>query len=79
MSVDNLTLMIGECLENLEEIAETTAQKHCDEILNLMTLKKGYKVKVKDIGKKHTDTIIEDSLKNRLDHQRLYKVCEEFT
>ena len=50
---------------------------HRREMLDLLTIKNGYDVKVNKTGKKRTGRIIEESIKKKLGHDRLYKLCEE--
>ena len=69
--------MIKDCSNTLEEMASMLQLSHRREMLDLLTIKNGYDVKVNKTGKKRADRIIEESTKNKLGHERLYKLCEE--
>ena len=69
--------MITECSNTLEEMVDMLKLSHWKEMLVLLTIKNGYDVKVNKTGKKRTDRIIEESIKKKLCHERLYKLCEE--
>ena len=69
--------MITECSNTLEEMVDMLKLSHWKEMLVLLTIKNGYDVKVNETGKKRTDRIIEESIKKKLCHERLYKLCEE--
>lgn len=44
--------------------------------MDLLTIKKGYDVRVNKVGKKHTDKILEESIKKKLRNNKLWDVIE---
>lgn len=44
--------------------------------MDLLTIKKGYDVRVNNVGKKHTDKILEESIKKKLRNNKLWDVIE---
>lgn len=44
--------------------------------MDLLTIKKGYDVRVNKVGKKHTDKILAESIKKKLRNNKLWDVIE---
>lgn len=44
--------------------------------MDLLTIKKGYDVRVNKVGKKHTDKILEESIKKKLRNNKLWDIIE---
>ena len=44
--------------------------------MDLLTIKKGYDVRVNKVGKKHTDKILEESIKKKLRNNKLWDVID---
>ena len=63
--------MIKECSNTLEEMVDILKLSHRREIMDLLTIKKGYDVRVNKAGKKHTDKILEESIKKKLRNDKL--------
>lgn len=63
--------MIKECSNTLEEMVDILKLSHRREIMDLLTIKKGYNVRVNKAGKKHTDKILEESIKKKLHNDKL--------
>ena len=68
--------MIRECSNTLEELVDILKISHRREIMDLLTIKKGYDVRVNKVGKKHTDKILEESIKKKLRNNKLWDVIE---
>ena len=69
--------MIQECLETLDELAAVLIETHREEIFNLLLIKNGYKVKIREVGKRRMDIILKDSVKRKLTHERLYELSDK--
>ena len=76
-SVEVLRKTIQECLETLDELAAVLIETHREEIFNLLLIKNGYKVKIREVGKRRMDRIIKDSVKRKLTHERLYELSDK--
>ena len=63
--------MIRECSNTLEELVDIRKTSHRREIIDLLTIKKGYDVRVNKVGKKQTDKILEESIKKKLRNNKL--------
>ena len=63
--------MIRECSNTLEELVDIRKTSHRREIMDLLTIKKGYDVRVNKVGKKQTDKILEESIKKKLRNNKL--------
>lgn len=63
--------MIRECSNTLEELVDIRKTSHRREIIDLLTIKKGYDVRVNKVGKKQTDKIPEESIKKKLRNNKL--------
>ena len=63
--------MIRECSNTLEELVDIRKTSHRREIMDLLTIKKGYDVRVNKVGKKQTDKIPEESIKKKLRNNKL--------
>ena len=70
-SLELLGEMIRECSNTLEEMVDILKLSHRREVMDLLTIKKGYDVRVNKIGKKHTDKILEESIKKKLRNDKL--------
>ena len=70
-SFELLGEMIRECSNTLEEMVDILKLSHRREVMDLLTIKKGYDVRVNKIGKKHTDKILEESIKKKLRNDKL--------
>ena len=76
-SVEVLRKMIREGLETLDELATVLIETHREEVFNLLLIKNGYKVKIREVGKRRMDRIIKDSVKRKLTHERLYELSDK--
>lgn len=76
-SVEVLRKLIQECLETLDELAAVLIETYREEIFNLLLTKNGYKVKIREVGKRRMDRIIKDSVKRKLTHERLYELSDK--